>query len=168
MPFDLTLLLAGKPAKGPLPHVEAVDLNRYLGKWYEIARLPAWFEKNGTGVTAEYSLRKDGLVRVVNTMRVGSLQAKPFAQEGRAYVLPKSNNAHLRVSFFGPFFGDYVIIDLDPQYGWVLVGSPSRKFMWILARTPQLDEAKKQELVQKAQGLGFDTAKLIYTVQPTA
>jgi len=152
----------------PLEVVESVDLDRYLGTWYEIASYPAWFQRGCTAVTAQYSLRDDGLIRVVNSCNKGALDGKLKQSSGRAKVVDGSNNAKLKVSFFGPFWGDYWIIDLDPEYRWAVVGVPSRKYLWILSRTRSMDEALYQEIVGRLQAKGYDKARLVRTLQPAA
>jgi len=152
----------------PLEVVESVDLDRYLGTWYEIASYPAWFQRGCTAVTAQYSLRDDGLIRVVNSCNKGSLDGKLKQSTGRAKVVDGSNNAKLKVSFFGPFWGDYWIVDLDPKYRWAVVGVPSRKYLWILSRTRSMDEALYQEIVGRLQAKGYDKARLVRTLQPAA
>jgi len=152
----------------PLEVVGSVDLDRYLGTWYEIASYPAWFQRGCTAVTAQYSLRDDGLIRVVNSCNKGALDGKLKQSTGRAKVVDGSNNAKLKVSFFGPFWGDYWIIDLDPEYRWAVVGVPSRKYLWILSRTRSMDEALYQEITGRLQARGYDKARLVRTLQPTA
>ena len=156
-------------AKGPeLTVVGSVDLDRYLGKWYEIASYPAWFQRNCTAVTAQYSLRDDGLIRVVNSCRKSSPTGKLKQAKGRAKVVDRETNAKLEVSFFRPFWGDYWIIDLDPDYQWAVVGEPRRKYLWILSRTPSMDEATYQSIVDRLPGKGYDPDRLRRTVQPSA
>jgi apolipoprotein D and lipocalin family protein len=150
----------------PLEVVRSVDLNRYLGTWYEIASYPAWFQRGCTAVTAHYSLRDDGLIRVVNSCNKGALDGKLKQSTGRAKVVEGSANAKLKVSFFGPFWGDYWVVDLDPEYRWAVVGVPSRKYLWILSRTRSMDEALYQEIVGRLQAKGYDPARLVRTLQP--
>jgi len=152
----------------PLEVVPSVDLERYLGTWYEIASYPAWFQRGCTAVTAEYSRRDDGLIRVVNSCNQGSLDGKLKQSTGRAKVVEGSNNAKLKVSFFWPIWGDYWIIDLDPEYRWAVVGVPSRKFLWILSRSRSMDEVLFQEIVGRLQAKGYDSAQLVRTLQPGA
>ena len=152
----------------PLEVVGSVDLDRYLGTWYEIASYPAWFQRGCTAVTAEYSLRDDGHILVVNGCRKGSLDGKLKQAKGRAKVVDHATNAKLKVSFFGPFWGDYWIIDLDPEYGWAVVGVPSRKYLWVLSRTPVMDNALYQEIVGRLQAKGYDKERLVRTLQPAA
>lgn len=138
----------------PLPTVSAVDLNRYAGTWYEIALLPNRFQSMCVSDTqAQYRL--DGaLVRVKNRCRKqdGAIEEA----DGFAKVVEGSSNAKLRVSFFWPFYGDYWVLALDPDYRWVLIGEPSRKYGWVLARAPNLDDESLQLALDKAATLGFD------------
>jgi apolipoprotein D and lipocalin family protein len=150
----------------PLETVDSVDLDRYLGRWYEIASYPAWFQKNCTAVTADYALREDGLIEVVNSCRKGSLDGKLKQSKGRAKVVDETTNARLKVSFFGPFWGPYWIIDLDPDYQWAVVGGPDRKYLWILSRTPQMDETLYQEILSRLPDRGYDSERLHRTLQP--
>jgi len=152
----------------PLVFVPSVDLERYLGTWYEIASYPAWFQRSCTAVTAEYSQRDDGLIWVVNSCNKGSLDGKLKQSTGRAKVVEGSGNAKLKVSFFRPFWGDYWIIDLDPEYGWAVVGVPSRKFLWILSRTRSMDEALFEDIASRLPAKGYDPAQLVRTLQPGA
>ncbi len=156
--------------KQPLRVVESVDLSRYAGRWYEVARLPNRFEEKCAGdVTAEYTLREDGRVRVVNGCRKSD--GRVSAAEGVAKLADRRGpNSRLKVRFapsflsFLPFvWGDYQIIELAPDYGHALVGSPDRKYLWILSRTPQLDAATYQRLTEAARSQGFDVSKLLLT-----
>ena len=137
----------------PLQTVAAVDLNKYLGKWYEIYRLPNWFEDDDcVTVTAEYGLRSDGGVRVLNTCHKASKQEEA---KGIAKIVEGSNNSKLRVSFFRPFYGDYWILDLANDYSWVLIGEPAGKYFWILARDKKLSPELEESLLVKAEKLGY-------------
>lgn len=164
----LVLLFAGlsgcalRPS-APLPTVESVDLARYMGEWYEIALLPNRFQSMCVADTqASYRLDGDG-VRVRNRCR----KADGGIEEanGIAKVVEGSGNAKLRVSFFRPFYGDYWILSLDPNYRWVLIGEPSRKYGWVLSRTPTLDDASLQIALDKAATLGFDRSAFRRTPQ---
>lgn len=137
-------------------------LTNYLGTWYEIARLDHSFEKGLTRVTAEYSLRPDGGVKVVN--RGFSEKDGQWREvEGKAYFVQDPDQGFLKVSFFGPFYGSYIIFDLDhSQYQYALVSGPNTSYLWILARGPKMDEALTKKLVAKAAALGFDTSALIF------
>lgn len=138
----------------PLPTVAAVDLDRYLGTWYEIALLPNRFERQCVSDTQAHYSMHDGGIRVLNRCRTadGSVDSST----GRAKVVPGSSNAKLKVTFFWPFYGDYWILALDPDYSEVLVGTPDRRYGWILSRSRELSEARVQALLQRASTLGFD------------
>ena len=161
-----TLLLAAcasqpvyRQSTAPLKIVASVDLQKYLGTWYEIYRLPNWFEdQDCLIVTANYSLRDDGHIQVINRCQK---QHSLKEAKGIAKVVPGSQNAQLRVSFFRPFYGDYWIIDLAPDYSWVLIGEPSGKFFWILARQAQLPQALENDLLARAAALGYQKKDLI-------
>lgn len=152
-------------AQVSLETVEAVDLDRYLGKWYEIASYPAWFAKNCTGVTAEYSMKENGNIEVLNRCGKGSLDGKLKEAKGRAKVVDLESNSKLKVSFFGPFWGDYWIIDLDPDYRWAVVGEPKRKYLWILSRTPTLDKSTLDAILSRLPAAGYDVDQLQWTQQ---
>ena len=146
----------------PLP-ARAVDLNRYLGVWYEIARYENQFETGCEGVTAEYRLRADGLVQVTNTCRMGSPSGPAKVAVGRARVVPDSQDARLKVSFFGPFFGDYWVLDHDPDYAWSIVGEPTGRYLWLLSRTPAPAEETRRTILNRAASLGYDLSLLRQT-----
>jgi apolipoprotein D and lipocalin family protein len=147
----------------PLPTVDYVDPVKYLGKWYEIARLPNSFQKQCAQSTAEYSKIDDETIRVVNRCsQTGS--DKSDGIEGKAFVVPNSGNAKLKVQFFWPFKGDYWIIALDKEnYQWAIVGEPKRKYLWILARQASIDNKLFTQLKEMAGEKGFDVSKLIVT-----
>jgi apolipoprotein D and lipocalin family protein len=146
---------AGAPRR-PLPTVDAVDLGRYMGAWYEVALLPNNFQAACAGDTqARYELEGE-LVRVLNRCRAET--GEVIAARGVAKTVPGSGNAKLRVSFFRPFYGDYWVLAIDPGYRWVLVGVESRKYAWILSRRPDLDETTIEALLSRAAELGFDRA----------
>jgi apolipoprotein D and lipocalin family protein len=145
--------------------VDAVDLNRYLGKWYEIASYPAWFQKDCNASTAEYSLLPDGKIQVVNRCRKGSLDGPLKESKGKAEVVDTTTNAKLKVWFFWPFKGNYWIIDLDENYQWVVVGEPSRKYLWVLSRTPTMDESLYRQITNALPQKGYDPGKLRRTAQ---
>ena len=130
-----------------LSTVESVDIDRYLGRWYEIARFPNSFEEGCEGVTAEYELRNDGLISVVNTCRKGATDGKAKVAKGRARVADETTNAKLEVSFFGPFWGDYWILYLAEDYSLSLVGEPSGRYLWILSRTPEISPEQRQAAI---------------------
>jgi apolipoprotein D and lipocalin family protein len=138
------------------------NLEKYLGKWYEIARLDHSFERGLTRVTADYSLRKDGGVKVLNR-GYSEKEAKWKEVEGRAYFVKQPDQGYLKVSFFGPFYGSYVIFELDHEgYQYSLVSGPDKSYLWILARSPEIGDELKKALIEKAATLGFDTNKLIF------
>ncbi len=146
--------------KGLVP-VSGFEVKRYLGTWHEIARLDHSFERGLTGVTAEYSLREDGGVKVMNRGYKASA-GKWKEAEGRAYFTGEKSVGQLKVSFFRPFYGGYNIIELDREaYSYALVAGPSKSYLWILARKPELSPEILQPLVGRAKELGFDTDKLI-------
>jgi len=159
----LTLLLTGCTGipEGVEP-VKNFELDRYLGKWYEIARLDHSFERGLSRVTAEYTMRGDGGVKVIN--RGYSIKKETWKEaEGKAYFVNDTDTGHLKVSFFGPFYGAYVIFELDQEkYQYALVSGPDRSYLWLLARSPILEQEIQEKLIAKAAALGFDTNKLIY------
>lgn len=151
---------------GPLQTVSHVDLPRYAGTWYEIANYPQSFQKGCTGTTAEYSLRDDGQVDVVNRCFKGGLDGPQKVARGRARVVDKTTNAKLEVSFFRPFWGDYWIIDLDEHYQYAVVGHPGRDYLWILSRTPAMEPAIYQGILVRLQAQGYELDRLVKTLQP--
>jgi apolipoprotein D and lipocalin family protein len=150
----------------PLKTVAFVDLDRYLGTWYEIASYPAWFQRNCTAVTAEYALREDGMISVINSCRKHTLEGKPKQVKGHAKVVDAASNAKLKVSFFWPFWGSYWIIELDPDYEWAVVGVPNRKYLWILSRTPQMGDETYLAILSRLPSHGYDPNRLNRTLQP--
>ena len=149
----------------PLDTVASVDIDRYAGKWFEIARYPIRAQAGCTGTTAEYTPLGDGRVRVFNRCLVGSLDGRERTIEGSARVVDTTTNAKLAVSFFGPFEAPYWIIDLDEDYQWAVVGEPTRKFLWILSRTPTLDDAIYTDILSRLPEKGYDPARLEVTLQ---
>jgi apolipoprotein D and lipocalin family protein len=144
-----------------LTPVENFQLEKYMGRWYEIARLDHSFERGLTNVTAEYSLRQDGTVRVFN--RGYSEKDNRWKEaEGKASFVNQTDRGFLKVSFFGPFYGSYIIFDLDYEnYSYALVCGPDRSYFWLLARNPHIDGDLKKRLIAKAAASGFATDKLI-------
>lgn len=168
--ISLCLLVAVVACSGPIgnPQVpepeKPVELSRYLGRWYEIARYENRFEKGCEGVTAEYALLKDGKISVMNRCRKNGTfdEAK-----GKAKIVENSGNAKLRISFFGPFYlGNYWVLDHAEDYSWSIVGENSGRYLWILAREPKLSNARKAELLSKVKSLGYNLDLLHETVQP--
>jgi apolipoprotein D and lipocalin family protein len=162
----ITCLLTGCVGvpKGVKP-VQGFELNRYLGRWYEIARLDHSFERGLSQVTAEYTMRDDGGVRVLNRGYSEKKQQWNSA-EGKAYFVKTPDQGYLRVSFFGPFYGSYVILELDEkEYQYSVISGPNKSYLWILARTPEIQPELRNQLVSKAAALGFDTSKLVFPKQ---
>ncbi len=145
--------------------VPVVDLKRYTGTWYEIARLPNPFERGLKCITATYSLRPDGKITVLNKGRKITDPSKESAANGVARVPDKNVPAKLRVQFFWPFSGDYWILYLDKDYRYVLVGEPSYKYLWILSREKTMDKTTYDMLIEKAVEQGFDTGPMIVVEQ---
>jgi apolipoprotein D and lipocalin family protein len=145
--------------------VQAFDLGRYLGKWYEIARLDHSFERGLEKVTAEYSLREDGGVNVRN--RGFSPADNEWREaDGKAYFVNSSEEGYLKVSFFGPFYGSYVVFELDREgYQYAFVSGPDLSYLWLLSRTAEVPEAVMDEFISKSKALGFDTGQLILVKQ---
>ena len=158
VPMLAALLALGLQAAPP-PTVDRVDLARYMGTWHEIARYPNRFQKDCTCATATYSLRPDGKVSVLNQCLTADGASR--SARGRAKVVDTATNARLKVSFFWPFYGDYWILDLDPDYQRVLVGTPNRKYLWILSRQPRMSPETYARLEARARELGFDPARLL-------
>lgn len=154
------LLFSGCAARPPLASVPSVDIARYSGKWFEIAKYPNFFQRGCVGqATAEYSANPDGSIRVVN--RCAGKDGRVVGVEGRATVVPGSGNAKLRVNFGGPFGGAYWVVGLDEKnYSWAVVGHPSRRFLWILARTPDLPDATYRQILELVVRSGYDTGRL--------
>ena len=140
-----------------VPHVE---LEKYLGKWYEIAHLPARFQEGCTDTTATYTLSGDGSISVLNECR---RSGKVKKVKGKAKVVDKNSGAKLEVTFFWPFYGDYWIINLGKDYDYAVVGTPNRKYLWILNRTPQMDDKLFSQLIESVKSKGFDVNNLIKT-----
>jgi len=151
-----------------LPVVPHVDLTRYLGKWYEVASFPQSFQKGCTATTATYTLRPDGTIGVLNECRLERPDGELKRAEGYAKIDDPVSNAKLRVTFFWPFFGDYWILELGPDYSYSVVGHPSRDYLWILSRRPQLPQATMDGILRRVRALGFDTARLQYTWHASA
>jgi apolipoprotein D and lipocalin family protein len=154
---SLLFLLA---AAEPLTTVASVDLARYAGTWYEAARTPNWFQKKCVGdVRATYTQEGPEKVRVVNECREAN--GKTSTAKGSAKV--GGSTAKLRVTFFWPFYGDYWVLELDPEYRWVVVGEPGRKYLWILTREPNPSDELVQRLTELAAKKGYDVSKLVRT-----
>jgi apolipoprotein D and lipocalin family protein len=160
--LGLATLLAGCVGiPADVPPVNGFALDRYLGTWYEIARLDHRFERGLEKVTADYRLREDGHIEVVN--RGFDPRRKAWKKAvGQAAFVGDPSVGRLKVSFFGPFYSGYNIIALDhAHYAWALVCGPTREYLWLLARQPRMDSRTQATLIARAQALGFDTARLI-------
>lgn len=146
--------------------VERVDLGRYAGTWYEIASFPQRFQRGCTGSMATYSVRPDGEIEVLNRCRLDRLDGPEKSARGRARVVDPVTRAKLEVSFFRPFWGDYWIVDLGADYEFAVVGHPGRDYLWILSRTPQLDDAVYEGILGRLRGQGYEVERLRRTLQP--
>lgn len=154
------LLFLGCSNHAPLPTVKKVDLNRYLGTWYETARYDHSFEQGCTDVTATYALKENGDIKVTN--RCIDEDGNIDIANGSAYAVNEDNNK-LKVTFFWPFYGDYWILMLDKEYRYAVVGSPSREYLWILSRTKTLPNNTIKTILEKVKKLGFKSEPLIWT-----
>jgi apolipoprotein D and lipocalin family protein len=142
--------------------VEEFDVNRYLGKWYEIARLDHAFERGLQNVTADYSLREDGGIRVINS-GYSIRNNETESVEGKAYFENNPDEGYLKVSFFGPFYGSYVIFELDKEeYQYAFITSYSKSYLWLLSRTPAVSKELVDHFINRARELGFSTDDLIF------
>ena len=167
-PLVMAVLVFGLFSCSTIPKgIEAVsnfEKDRYLGKWYEIARFDFRFEKDLINTTAEYSVNPNGTIRVVNR-GYNTVKEKWSQVEGKAKFVGKENVAMLKVSFFGPFYGGYNVIALDENYQYALVSGGSREYLWILSRKKTIPEDVRQSFLQKAESLGFRTADLLWVKQ---
>ncbi len=146
-----------------LTTVDNVDLKRYSGKWYEIASYPSSFQKDCNCTTAEYTLTDKGYVIVENRCNRGSVNGKPSYIKGKAFVVPGSGNAKLKVQFFWPFRGSYWIIDLADDYSYAVVSNPSRNYLWILSRTPEMPQTLYTQITERLHSKGFDLSRIRLT-----
>jgi apolipoprotein D and lipocalin family protein len=169
--FFAIFIIVGKllPAQNnnemKLETVQSVDIERYMGKWYEIARFPHRFEKDLVGVTATYEQKSNGKISVVNQGYKHTLDGKHKKAVGKARIPNTSEPGRLQVTFFLWFWADYLILELDSNYQYVLIGSNSPNYLWILSRTPQMDAQTYEMLVEKARSLGYDVTKLEKVLQ---
>jgi len=156
--------MAFAESKPSLQTVFHVDLTRYVGRWYEIARYSTRFEKDcASDVTATYTQLSGGKIEVLNECRKADGSVK--RSKGTAVVVDNKTNAKLKVTFFWPFSGNYWIIDLAPDYGYAVVGEPDRKYLWILSRSPQLTESVYSQIITRVRELGYDPSLLTKTIQ---
>ena len=150
-----------------LPVVDYVDPDQYMGTWYEIASFPLGPQEGCTGTSATYTLLDNGRVEVFNQCFLDSLDGKEKSITGKAWIVDEDTNARLKVEFFWPFAADYWIIGLDEDYEWALVGHPEREYLWILSRTPQMEDDTYNLLLDELEGpLGYDLSRLTDTLQP--
>lgn len=162
---------ASIPRPGPVGNkavpepTKSVDLQRYMGRWYEQFRYEASFQKNMEAVVADYSVNDDGSVRVLNSGRKGGLQGKLKTSKGKAKVVDTATNAKLKVSFFGPFYGDYWVLDRGDNYEWAIVGEPSGRYLWALTREAHPSSDIKETLNRRVRELGYDTNLIRITQQ---
>lgn len=164
--FLIAMLMMSSAQSQKSPSVVSkVDLNRYKGLWYEIARLPNFFERKLKCTSATYILREDGRITVLNKGNYLSDPEKSTSSKGVAWIPDKKYPAKLKVQFFWPFTGDYWIMDLDQEYRYVLVGDPSAKYLWILAREKKMDEQTYQMLLKKAIDNGYNVKSIIRVEQ---
>lgn len=169
-------LLLGACASIPLPGpvgnravpepAKSVELDRYLGRWYEQFRYEASFQKDMDAVTANYSLNDDGSIKVVNQGRRGGVTGELKESVGKAKVVDTATNAKLKVSFFGPFYGDYWVLDHADDYSWSIVGEPSGRYLWALTREANPSPQKKSQLEARVKQLGYDWSLVRITKQP--
>jgi apolipoprotein D and lipocalin family protein len=151
----------------PLTTVAHVDLDRYLGRWYDIASFPQRFQRGCTATTATYTRRTDGQIDVLNRCRRGSPEGEESSATGRARVVDRATNAKLEVSFFRPFWGDYWILDLGRDYEFAVVGHPSRDYLWILSRTPTMAAEVYAGIIARLRAQRYDVERLRKTLQPS-
>ena len=165
--FSLFILFGGcqtkKSEQLKTETIKELDLQRYLGTWYEIARFDHSFERGLVGATATYSLRDDGKIKVLNQGFRNTLDGELNVAEGKAKLTGEPGK--LKVSFFWIFYADYYILELDENYQWALIGSKSDKYLWILSRTPKLEDNVKNLILHFAEKRGYDTSKLIWVEQ---
>jgi len=149
----------------PVQTVAHVDLNRYVGKWYEIASFPQWFQKGCNCTTAQYTASDKGYIIVENRCNRDSVNGKASYAKGKAFVQKNSGNAKLKVQFFWPFKGNYWIIDLAEDYCYAVVSDPTKKYLWILCRKPKMDDAVYGQIIMRLKDKGYDLSKLKITSQ---
>ncbi len=151
-------------ANTPIETVDYVDVNRYLGRWYDIASYPQWFQEGCTNTQALYELKKNGDLKVTNSCNLDKVDGKLKVSIGKAKIVDKTTNSKLKVSFFGPFYGKYWIIDLGENYEYAVVSDPTQETLWILSRTKKLEQTLLNEILSRLQSKGYDLKKLSYTI----
>jgi len=155
----ITIAAAGASVPVPIQSVAMVDQSRWMGRWYQIARLPNRFQKGCTGAYTDFSLRDDGQINVVNSCRNekdGSLRQ----EKGHAWVIEPISNSRIKVSFFWPFRTEYWVIGLGKEYEYTVVASPNRKYLWILSRTPSMSDDLYADIMKEVERQGFDISKV--------
>ena len=163
--LSISMLMFSTANAQELTTVAHVDLERYMGHWYEIAAFPQRFQKGCNCTTAHYSLNKKGHVDIVNSCNKGSMMGKLVSKKGRAFVVEDSGNAKLKARFFWPFTGKYWIIDLADDYSYAVVSHPNRKYLWILSRESRMPQKTYQGILERLASKGLDTDKLVMTAQ---
>lgn len=164
--FAVMILAFATNDKNHLETVPQVDLNRYTGKWYEIASYYQQFQKNCVATSATYTLRVDGDIDVLNECRLKTFDGKLKVAKGKGVVTDKDTNSKLKVSFFWPFYGKYWIIELGENYEYAVISHPNREYLWILSRTPKMDPEILDGIRQRLEQKKFDLSKLNMTPQP--
>ena len=168
----LTYTVTACQSKGPVGNTsvpepaKSVDPQKYVGRWYEIARYEQGFQKDCEAVTADYTLNKDGTIEVLNTCRQDAVDGRVRTADAIAKIVDTKTNAKLKVSFFRPFYGDYWIMDRADDYTWSIVGEPSGRYLWLLFRSPQPSAKDVAMVKSKAQKMGYDLTLLRDTKQP--
>lgn len=166
--FSIILLAGCLGMPKSVTPVTGFELNKYLGTWYEVARLDHSFERGLSQITAQYSLREDGGVAVVNRGYL-SEEKKWKQAEGKAYFVDTTDEGYLKVSFFGPFYGSYVVFELDKQdYQYAFVSGPDTDYLWLLSRTPTVSKSVMDKFIIMAAQRGFDTQAIIYVDQDSS
>jgi apolipoprotein D and lipocalin family protein len=145
---------------------KSVDLDRYLGRWFELYRYEAPFQKDCEAVVADYSMNPDGSIRVLNSCRKVSVDGRATSATGKARVVDPATNAKLKVTFFWPFYGDYWVLDHDDNYQWSIVGEPSGRYLWVLSRSAHPADDVRQMLRQRVASLGYDWSIVRQTRHP--
>jgi len=159
-------VLSGAEKKPELKTVENVDMALSMGTWYEIARLPHFFETGLVGVKAEYSLLPNGKIRIINSGYKNDLKGKLKTAQGRAWIADPKTHAKLKAIFFWPFISNYWIVEVGPDYDYAVICESSRKYLWILSRKPVMDDTLYNELLKRIENKGFDISKIKRTPQP--
>lgn len=164
--FILSIITIISMSAKTSPATKDLDLKKYMGLWYEIARYENRFEKDLVAVTARYTLMPDGKIEVINSGRVKTLDGILKSSKGKAKQPDPSKPRELKVSFFLWFYSDYNILMLGPDYDYALIGSSSDKYLWILSRTPKIEKKTLNRILDYAESLGYDISKLYFTPQP--